>query len=428
MAAAYLRHGITEDCAFEVFCRKLPSNRAFLVSAGLEQAVEYLQQIHFSDDQLDYLRRLPVFSSVDDSFFHYLANFQFKGDVWAMSEGTPFFSQEPILRLKAPAPDAQILETFLLSTLSYQTMVASKAARLALAAGNKAVIDFGTRRAHGPQAGLLAARASFIGGCAGTSNVLAGQQWDVPVVGTMAHAWVMQFDSEEEAFESFRQIFPKHTVLLLDTYDTLEATQLVARFRSKIPGVRLDSGDFSQLAPKVRKILDEAGHRETQIVASGDLDERKLFEISAKQLPIDSFGVGTDLVISKDAPSVNLIYKLAERITGGRRIPTMKASTDKATYPFSKQVIRHREGDTYIGDVIIIDTEQAPGKRLLQPIMKEGQQVCQWPDVKRIQQYARDQLARLPEGVKRLENPETYPVRFSHRLQQEFTKLRERLR
>ena len=227
MAAAYLKHGITEDCTFEVFCRRLPPNRSFLITAGLEQAVEYLQGIRFSADQIEYLRQLPLFASVDDSFFRYLTGFEFRGDLWAMPEGTPFFPQEPILRVKAPAPDAQILETYLLSILSYQTMVASKAARLALAAAGKPVIDFGTRRAHGPQAGLLAARACFIGGCLGTSNVLAGQQWGIPVFGTMAHSWVMQFDSEEAAFESFRRIFPKHTVMLLDTYDTLQAAQLV---------------------------------------------------------------------------------------------------------------------------------------------------------------------------------------------------------
>ncbi len=427
MAAAYLKHGITEDCTFEIFCRRLPPNRSFLITAGLEQSVEYLQGIRFSADQIEYLRRLPVFSLVDDSFFHYLADFEFRGDVWAMPEGTPFFPQEPILRLKAPAPDAQMLETYLLSILSYQTMVASKAARLTLAAAGKSVIDFGTRRAHGPQAGLLAARASFIGGCLGTSNVLAGQQWGIPVFGTMAHSWVMQFDSEEAAFESFRQIFPKHTVMLLDTYDTLQAAQLVGRLDAKIPGVRLDSGDFFDLAPQVRKILDDAGHTETQIVASGDLNEQKILEVTRKGLPIDSFGVGTDLVISADAPSVNLVYKLAERITEGKRIPTMKASTDKATYPFSKQVVRFTEGSRYVGDQIMIEAEPAQGQALLKPILQRGKLISPLPPVVEIQAYARQELARLPDGVRRLHQAELYPVHFSPRLEEEFKKLQETL-
>jgi nicotinate phosphoribosyltransferase len=427
MAAAYLKHGITEDCTFEVFCRRLPPNRSFLITAGLEQAVEYLQGIRFWADQIEYLRRLPVFASVDDSFFRYLTSFEFRGDVWAMPEGTPFFPQEPILRLKAPAPDAQILETYLLSILSYQTMVASKAARLALAAAGKSVIDFGTRRAHGPQAGLLAARACFIGGCLGTSNVLAGQQWGIPVFGTMAHSWVMQFDSEEAAFESFRRIFPKHTVMLLDTYDTLQAAQLVGRLNAKIPGVRLDSGDFFKLAPEVRRILDEAGHTEAQIVASGDLNEQKILEIAQKRLPIDSFGVGTDLVISGDAPSVNLVYKLAERIAGGKRIPTMKASAEKATYPFSKQVVRFIEGQSYVQDQIIIETEPAQGQRLLKLILEKGKLVSPLPQITEIQNYARQEVLRLPDRVRRLRDADTYPVQFSPRLEEEYKKLKENL-
>ncbi|MBI4455561.1 MAG: nicotinate phosphoribosyltransferase [Acidobacteria bacterium] len=426
MAAAYLEHGIIEDSTFEIFCRRLPPNRSFLLAAGLEQAIEYLQAVSFSEDQLLYLRRLPVFSRVSEAFFDYLAKFQFCGDVWAMPEGTPFFPQEPIVRVKAPAPMVQILETYLLSILSYQTMVATKAARLKLAAGSKAVVDFGTRRAHGPQAGLLAARACFIGGCSGTSNVLAGQQWGIPVVGTMAHSWVMQFDSEIAAFESFRQIFPDDTIMLLDTYDTIQAARLVARLPSKIPGVRLDSGDLADLAPRVRRILDEADHTETRIVASGDLNEQKILELTRLNLPIDSFGVGTDLVISSDAPSVNLVYKLAERIAGGKRIPTMKASVDKATYPFSKQVVRILQRERYVKDQIIIDTEPASGPVLLQPMVQGGRQLSSLPTVKQIQEYAREHLTRLPDKVKRLRDAETYPVEFSPGLLAEFNRLRDK--
>ncbi|MBI3939908.1 MAG: nicotinate phosphoribosyltransferase [Acidobacteria bacterium] len=427
MAAAYLKHGIVEDSTFEIFCRRLPPHRSFLIAAGLEQAVEYLQRVRFAEDQLEYLRGLPVFSGAGDSFFDYLGKFEFRGDIWAMPEGTPFFPQEPILRVKAPAPDAQLLETFLLSILSYQTMVASKAARLTLAAGSREVIDFGTRRAHGPQAGLLAARASFIGGCLGTSNVLAGQQWGIPVLGTMAHSWVMQFDSEADAFRSFREIFPEHTIMLLDTYDTIQAAQLVAQIKARIPGVRLDSGDLCELVPQVRRILDEAGHVETRIVASGDLNEEKIQEIARLGLPVDSFGVGTDLVISSDAPSVNLVYKLAERIASGKRIPTMKVSTDKATYPFSKQVVRFMKNDRYVADRIIIDTEPAPAETLLQQVIAGGRQLSTLPALKQIQEYTRRQMARLPEGVTRLQNPESYPVEFSPRLRDEFSQFRDRL-
>ena len=360
-----------------------------------------------------------------DDFFRYLAKFRFRGDVWAMPEGTPFFPQEPILKVKAPAPDVQILETFLLSMLSYQTMVASKAARLKLAAGAQSVIDFGTRRAHGPQAGLLAARASFIGGCSATSNVLAGQQWGIPVVGTMAHSWVMQFDSEAVAFESFRKIFPDHTIMLLDTYDTIQAARLVARLPQGIPGVRLDSGDFSDLIPRVRRILDEAGHTETRIVASGDLNEQKIQEITRRRLPVDSFGVGTDLVISSDAPSVNLVYKLAERMVRGKRIPAMKVSMDKATYPFSKQVLRFSRDDGYVRDQIIIDTEPAAAPALLQQVMKDGKPVKPLATIEQIRAYATEQVARLPRRVSRLNKPERYPVEFSQRLEREFNKLKD---
>src|SRR5262247_2835942 len=302
MAAAYHASGRRERASFELFTRKLPEGRSYLIVAGLEQALDYLRGLSFSDGEIEYLRGLPAFESVSAEFFDYLRDFRFTGEVWAMPEGTVAFAGEPLARVTAPLIEAQIVETYLLSTINFQTLIATKASRIVEAAEGRGIIEFGARRCHGFGAALYAARAAFIGGCVGTSNVEAGRLFELPVYGTAAHSFVMAFDSEREAFHAYHEVFPESTVLLLDTYDTLNAAHLATEFGPELRGVRLDSGDLAELSKRVRSILDEAGMRRTKIFASGDLNEFKIAELIAAGAPIDLFGVGTDLSTSRDAP------------------------------------------------------------------------------------------------------------------------------
>ena len=417
MAAGYHAHQRNESASFELFIRKFPANRSFLVVAGLAQALEYLQALRFSEAEVSFLKSLPIFSLVSEDFFTYLRNFRFSGDVRTMPEGTIAFPNEPILRITAPLIEAQILETYLLSTINFQTLIASKAARIVEAAKGRAIIEFGTRRAHGMDAALHAARAAFIGGCVGTSNVEAAMKFDLPVYGTAAHSWIMSFDNEYDAFKAFHKIFPEHTTLLIDTYDTIAAAQLATEIGPSLRGVRIDSGDLLSLSKQVRTIFDEAGMQQTKIMASGDLDEDKIAELLAQDAPIDSFGVGTDLSTSRDAPALSGVYKLVE--LNGQ--PKMKLSQDKATYPYCKQVWREYADDgMFVGDIIgIADEHEQRGAELLKLVMSNGEPVESLPTLPATQEHARQQLQSLPEIYKSLHNPENYPVRFSARLEQE---------
>lgn len=430
MAAAYFEAGRRDQRAtFELFTRRLPTNRTFLVAAGLEQALHYALNVRFSHETLNYLQSLPNFHHVDRRFFDYLKDFRFSGDVYGLPEGTVFFAHEPLLQVSGPVIEAQVLETLLINTLNFQTTVASKASRLCLAARQRQVVDFGMRRAHSPQAGVEAARAAFIGGCDGTSNVLAGFETGIPVFGTMAHSFVQFFDKESEAFAHFQAAFPDHTIFLVDTYDTLNAVEKVVQLGGKISGVRLDSGNLPDLAVKTREVLDRHGRKDIRIFASGNLDEGKIQALVLGDTPIDGFGVGTDLVVSSDAPSCEMVYKLVEVFEEGRAMPRMKTSQAKSTTPFRKQLYRCVTPDGFDRDLICRWDEAPPASRsgqyqpLLVQYVKAGQLCQDLPNVREIKAYAQGQLALLPPPYKLLHSSEEYPVAFS----EELVKAREEL-
>ena len=419
MAAGYLAAGRADDVAtFELSVRRLPANRSFLLAAGLEQAVEYLLGLAFSGQDIEYLRRLPVFEHIDPAFFEYLREMRFTGDLWAVPEGAAIFGEEPLLRVTAPLAQAQIVETCLMATLTYQTMVATKAARLVESAPGRTIVEFGARRAHGPEAGVLAARASYIGGCAGSSNVLAGKRWGIPVYGTAAHSWVMAFAQEEEAFRRFLDVFHEKAILLVDTYDPLEGTRTAVRLGRPFHGVRLDSGDLLAQSREVRRILLEAGHGDAIIMASGDLNEHKIAALLGKGAELDAFGVGTELVTSRDAPSLNAIYKMVEMSRDGCVSYPAKFSEGKITYPGKKQVFRFPHAGEYEYDIVACEQEQFPGgQALLEPVLRAGRLAAPLPSLAEARERAAHDLGRLPAAVRRLREPRAYPVRRSAALE-----------
>ncbi len=418
MAAGYFLTGRRPRAVFEALVRVLPDNRSFLVAAGLEQALHYLTHVSFNDGQIDWLRRQPALAGLDAGFFDYLAGFRFEGDVWAVPEGTVVFAGEPLVRIEADLIEAQMVETYLLTCLNLQTLVASKSARINLAAAGRSVVDFGARRAHGPQAGLLAARAALIGGCSATSNVLAGQLLGASVVGTQAHSWIMAFDDEGEAFEQYARIFGDRTVCLVDTYNTIEGTRKAARLGKQLAGVRLDSGDMVKLSKQVRRELDRAGCQHTEIIASGDLNEYVIADLLAAGAPIDTFGVGTDLVTSRDAPALSVVYKVVAVERDNRLVPVIKRSADKQTLGWAKQVFRSYDADGAMsGDVIGLADEDLPGEPLLCPVMRQGKLSADPPPVAEIADRCRQQLERLPRRLRQLAGGVHYPVGISAALQ-----------
>ncbi|HSO74761.1 MAG TPA: nicotinate phosphoribosyltransferase [Blastocatellia bacterium] len=450
MAAAYFENGANKRAVFDLFVRRLPDHRSYLIAAGLEQALDYLSTLSFTSDQIDYLRRHTSFHNVSPAFFDYLASFRFTGDVWAMPEGTAVFAMEPILRVSAPIIEAQVVETFLLSTINFQTMIASKAARIVAAADGRGVIEFGTRRAHGTEAGLLAARAAYIGGCIGTSNVEAGHLFGIPTFGTLAHSFIMSFDREDDAFRAFLKVFPTTATVLVDTYDTIAAVKRLARdFGSAVSAVRLDSGDLLELSKKVRQILDEAGMTETKIFASSDLNETRIADLISRGAQIDSFGVGTELATSYDSPALGGVYKLAAIEENGRVSMRIKLSRDKSTYPGAKQVWRFTdETGKYAGDLIALADEGSPNTTnseatgswlpLLVPVLKQGSVVGRFPRTAGAQvdgatarfaglnaarEIAAEEIKRLPDNLLRLDSAPAYSVVFSDRLTSEREKL-----
>jgi nicotinate phosphoribosyltransferase len=346
MAAGYFAAGKQNELAtFELFVRRMPDHREYLVAAGLDQALEYLSALAFEEGDIAYLQSLTQFRRVSSAFWDYLRALRFTGEVWAMAEGTVFFPNEPILTIRAPIIEAQLVETFLLSTVGFQSMIASKASRLVALAQGRPVVEFGTRRAHSPRAGVLAGRAAYVGGCAGTSNAEAGKRFGIPVYGTCAHSWVLSFASESEAFRRMQELLGEGTVQLLDTYDTAEGARRVASLGEPLYGVRLDSGDTVALARAVRRILDEASLRQARIMVTGDLDEHRIREILNAGAPVDSFGVGTHLAVSADAPSLNAVYKLVELEADGVKRYPAKLSPGKQTVGGAKQVYRLPDRD-----------------------------------------------------------------------------------
>jgi len=437
MAAGYVgtdgAAGFTEARAtFELFMRSLPARRNFLVAAGLEQALDFLGNVRFSGEEIAYLRGLPLFRNVSPRFFDYLAQFRFTGDAWALPEGSIFFAEEPLLRIRAPIAEGQLVETSLLSILHFQTLIASKAARLFSAAAGRPVIEFGSRRAHGSEAGVLAARAAFIGGCAGTSNALAGHDFGVPAYGTQAHSWIMAHEDEAEAFRSFAELFPQDAVLLADTYDVRAAVEKIIALGRAPRGIRLDSGDILGDSMWVRRRLDRAGWTGVQVLASGDLDEDHIAALLHAGACVDAFGVGTSLVTSADAPHLNVIYKLAEIERGGKARGVAKLSEAKKTYPGRKQVFRFRDAEgRFCGDIIGLEDEEFAGAEpLLAPVLRGGRRVDTAAEGSAaIVCAARERFLlnreHLPKRLLSLEPlQQAFPVRHSERLEALFDQVR----
>jgi nicotinate phosphoribosyltransferase len=401
MLQSYQRLGMTEPATFELFVRHLPPARRFLISCGLDAAIDYLASLRFSGDDIAFLRSLGRF---DDGFLDALGNLRFTGEVWAIPEGEAFFAGEPVLRVTAPLPEAQLVETFLLTTVLYATNVASKAARCVIAAEERDVIDFSLRRDHGPGAAMTAARSAWIAGAAGTSNVLAGKHFGIPLVGTMAHSYVMAFDDERDAFRAYAEEYPDAAVLLVDTYDTeegirraIEVGRDLANRGHALRGIRLDSGDLSALAVTARRMLDDAGLDGVRIFASGDLNEYRIAEIVRAGAPVDAFGVGTELGVVADAPVLAGVYKLVEYAGRGRA----KRSPEKGSLGGRKQVWR-RDG---FSDVIAREGVTIDGARPLQErAMRDGAMVGS-PTLDDARKRCAETLAHLPEELRDLSPP-----------------------
>jgi nicotinate phosphoribosyltransferase len=418
MLQAYHHQRMEQTAAFELFMRRLPPSRGFFLSAGLEQALDFLEDLQFSTTELEWLADTGRFTA---EFIDYLARFRFTGAVQALPEGTVCFPNEPILRVIAPLPEAQIVESRLINLIHYQTLVASKAARCVLAAPGKLLVDFGLRRAHGAEAGLLAARAAYLAGFAGTATVLAGLQFAIPLFGTMAHSLIMAHDNEEDAFEHFAHVQPHNTVLLIDTYDTEEAARKLPRLAQRlrehgihIKGVRLDSGDLAEHARQVRRILDEGGLPEVTIFASGDLDEYRLKELLQSGAPIDGFGIGTRLDSSADAPTLDCVYKLQEYAGKPRR----KKSQGKATWPGRKQIYRRLQDDgTMREDCLGLEDQPQAGEPLLKPVMRDGRRLQPAVSLDNVRDRVKSQLAALPAALRANETSPPYPVTIAPELQ-----------
>ncbi|MGD9895947.1 MAG: nicotinate phosphoribosyltransferase [Candidatus Methylacidiphilaceae bacterium] len=417
MLQGYVHAGMNDAAVFEFFIRKLPKNRNFLIAAGLEQVLSFLETARFRPEEIDWLAGQGFHPELLDR----LRDFRFRGDVHAMPEGTLCFPEEPILRVTAPIPQAQLLESRIINLLHFQTMIASKAARSVLVAPGKELVDFGLRRAHGAEAGLYAARAAFLAGFSATATVLAGKLFGIPLSGTMAHSFIQAHDSEEVAFLRFAEANPDRAVFLVDTYDTEEGVRkLVAlaprlRERGIQPlAVRLDSGDLGAHARHVRQILDEAGMTDVGIFASGNLAEERVQELIQTQAPIDGFGIGTSLDTSSDAPYLDCVYKLEEY--SGK--PRKKRSEGKETWPGRKQVFRtYAPSGTIASDLVALDGEDHPGEALLLPVMKDGERLSSPEPLSAARERAARGLASLPENLRGLGTPTApYPVRFSSKL------------
>ncbi len=423
MNAAYLDNNIGHEIAtFDYFIRSLPKNRGYFLTAGLEDLIDYIINLRFSDSDLAYLKSQNIFS---ESFLNHLQNFKFSGDIYAVPEGTIVFPNEPIIRVTAPRMEAQFIETFLLTIMNHQTMIATKTSRVVEAAQGRAIIDFGARRAHGKDAAVKGARAAYIGGAAGTSNVLAGQLYNIPIKGTHAHSFVMSFDSELEAFSAYVKTFPNNATLLIDTYNVMQGARnalIVAKkleqAGKKLFAVRLDSGDLVEDSKRIREFFDSHGVEYIKILASNDLNEYKINGILGNGAKIDAFGVGTEMITSKDCPALSGVYKLAESETNGTLVAKIKLSEGKQTLPGRKQIYRiFNKADSYLKDIIALENERVEGTPLLIPVFKDGKLVYEKPALNKIQEYAKENLARLPLQYRKITNPEYYPVELSKGLQ-----------
>lgn len=452
MMQGYFKNNATERVVFDLFYRQNPDDGAYAVCAGLAQVIDYIKSLHFDYEDIDYLRGLGVF---DEDFLDYLASFHFTGDIYAIPEGTVIFPREPLVKVVAPILEAQLVETAILNLINHQSLIATKAARVCYAARGSAVMEFGLRRAQGPDAGTFGARAAVIGGCIGTSNVICAKEYDIPALGTHAHSWIMSFGDELTAFRKYAELYPNNTTLLVDTYDTLRsgvphAIQVFQELRDKnqMPkkyGIRLDSGDLAYLSKKARKMLDDAGFPEAEICASSDLDEYLIDSLLSQGACINSWGVGTNLITSKNTPAFGGVYKLAAVEEDGKMIPKIKRSENpaKITNPGNKTVYRIYDKESgkiradYItladesfdekDDLLLFDpiatwkkTRLEGGsyvmKEILVPVFKNGQCVYESPSVMEIQKYCKEQLDTMWEESRRLVNPQEVYVDLSDRL------------
>jgi nicotinate phosphoribosyltransferase len=417
MVQAYLDKGEDKEAVFEFFVRRLPPRRGFLLAAGLDDALAYLETLRFSAAEIDWLKSTGRFR---DNLLDYLKNFRFTGDVHAIPEGSVCFPNEPLIRITAPLPQAQLVESRLINILHFQTLIASKAARMVLAAPGKILSDFGLRTAHGAEAGLYSARASYIAGFAGAANVLAGERYGVPIVGTMAHSFVQVHDDEMTAFENFARARPQGVILLIDTYDTEQGARKVVELAPRlaadgiaIRGVRIDSGDLTAMARKVRGILDDGGLSEVIILVSGGINEDVLQTMMKEKAPIDGFGIGVNLAASVDVPALDCAYKLQEY--AGK--PKRKLSEGKATWPARKQVWRAYDADGRMrGDILSLENDRQPGEALIVPVMRAGTRVAPVPTLAQIRERAAGDLKRLPGPLARLESGFEYPVNVADAL------------
>jgi len=421
MCASYFDNDMFQPATFDLFVRRLPEHRSYLLVAGLEQVLRYLEEIRFTNEHLTYLKK----QGFNPKFIEYLQDFEFTGDVWAMPEGTLAFPREPLIRVTAPIVEAQLIETFLLNTVNLQTMIATKSSRVINAAQGKNVVEFGLRREHGIDAGMKVARASYIAGCQGTSNVLAGMTYGIPVFGTMAHSFVMAFENEVNAFRAFVKTFPNKSTLLIDTYCDMPGAEkaiIIAKELEakgyKLGGVRLDSGDLIELSKKVRRLLDENNLNYVNIFASGDLDEYRIEELLRKGARIDAFGVGTRMGTSADKPYIDVIYKLCEiQSKDDQFSPIMKLSEGKITLPGRKQVYRFEDQQgNYTNDIISLAHEKLEGEPLLIKVIEEGKRTYELPSLEEVRSQAKASLAKLTPKYKKLINPPLYPVDLSENL------------
>lgn len=449
MGNGYFENGMEEEAVFDLFFRKKEGFYSYALAAGLDQIIDYIQNFRFEPDDIAYLRSLHLFS---EDFLDYLSKLRFTGDIYAIEEGTPVFPSEPLLRVKAPIIQAQLVETALLTIINHQTLIATKAHKICAAAGDgDAVMEFGLRRAQGPDAGLYGARAAVIGGCGGTSNVLTGQLFDVPVKGTHAHSWIMSFDSELEALRAYAKMFPDACVLLVDTYDTLRSGvpnaitvfQELRESGHEPIGIRLDSGDLAYLSKQARRMLDEAGFENATICASSDLDEELIYDLRMQGAKIDTWGVGTKLITSEDMPSLGGVYKLSAMEKDGNLIPKIKLSdnNEKITNPGLKKVVRLLDSRFHkaIADLIMLDEEELDPSEplvifdpvqtwksmtlrdyvpieLLKPVFLRGKLVYPRKTVSEIKEFAKQQLDMLWDEYKRVRNPHKYKVDLSQKL------------
>ena len=433
MCASYFDNKRFEAATFDLFIRRLPPKRSYFLFAGLEQVLLFLEKVRFKEEHIDFLKK----QGFKDEFLDYLRNFKFTGEVWSIPEGTIVFPNESLIRVTAPIIEAQLIETFILNTANLQTTIATKASRVVSAAKGRPVIEFGLRREHGTDAGMKVARCSYMAGCNGTSNVLAGMKYGIPTFGTMAHSFVMLFEREIDSFRAFVKTFPDKSTLLIDTFDDIKGAEKAAIVAKeleergfKLGGVRLDSGDLAELSKKVRELLDRNGLKYVKIFASGDLDEYKVEELLIEDAKIDAFGVGTKMGTSEDRPYVDIIYKLCERMNEkGVFSPVMKLSKGKATLPGRKQVFRFKdERSNFVKDVIALEDEKVNGEPLLVKVMEKGKIVYDLPSLEEIRKRALESLSKLPDKYKKLKGAPRYPVELSLGLKKLMKELRGKLK